>query len=143
MIQSTGSANAQYLRDLALGGDGQKISKKEQSFQLDTQRRGLASSNWVATAQFALAMNLTSIQNDLQLLEVEGRNDILQTAKDAVVTLQGVLEGKHDEVIEKTLDQYQMPRDRWWSSLYKMVEGMSVDLIICPHAVQSYITLMV
>lgn len=74
MIQSTGSANAQYLRDLALGGDGQKIPKKEQSFQLDTQRRGLASSNWVATAQFALAMNLTSIQNDLQLFEVEGRN---------------------------------------------------------------------
>lgn len=143
MIQSTGSANAQYLRDLALGGDGQKIPKKEQSFELDTQRRGLASSNWVATAQFALAMNLTSIQNDLQLLEVEGRNDILQTAKDAVVTLQGVLEGKHDEVIEKTLDQYQMPRDRWWSSLYKMVEGMSVDLFICPRAVQSYPTLMV
>ncbi|KAE9461431.1 hypothetical protein C3L33_06661, partial [Rhododendron williamsianum] len=92
MVQSTGAANAQYLRSLA----------------------------------FALAVSLTSSHNDLVQLELEGDDSILRKTKDAVITLQGVLEGKHDKVIEETLDQYQVPSDRWWSSLYKMVEGLAM-----------------
>ncbi|GKV52726.1 hypothetical protein SLEP1_g59296, partial [Rubroshorea leprosula] len=42
------------------------------------------------------------------------------------ITLQGVLEGKHDKAIEESLDQHQISKDGWWSSLYKMVEGLAV-----------------
>jgi len=125
MVQSTGAANAQYLRSLALGEGDNKLERVE-TRQLDGQRRWLASSRWAAAAQFALAVSLTSSHNDLIQLELEADDSILRKTKDAVITLQGVLEGKHDKVIEETLDHYQVPSDRWWSSLYKMVEGLAM-----------------
>uniref|UniRef100_A0A7N2LRG5 ABC-type xenobiotic transporter n=1 Tax=Quercus lobata TaxID=97700 RepID=A0A7N2LRG5_QUELO len=126
MVQSTGAANAQYLRSLVLGGEGENKMGKGEKKAVDGQRRWLASSRWAAAAQFALAVSLTSSQNDLQRLEIEDENSILKKTKDAVITLQGVLEGKHDKVIEESLDQYQVSRDGWWSALYRMVEGLSV-----------------
>lgn len=124
MVQSTGAANAEYLRSLVLGGDGENRSQRQETKQMDGQRRWLASSRWAAAAQFALGVSLTSSTNDLVQLELQDdNNNILNRTKDAVITLQGVLEGKHDKIIEETLEQYNVPRDRWWSSLYKMVEG--------------------
>ncbi|KAF9621642.1 hypothetical protein IFM89_025374 [Coptis chinensis] len=71
--------------------------------QQDGQRRWqLASSRWAAAAQFALGASLTSSQNDLQKLEIEDENNIQQKTKDAVITLQGVLEGKHDKGLSMT-----------------------------------------
>ncbi|MDK0882651.1 hypothetical protein P5F54_15250, partial [Clostridium perfringens] len=57
---------------------------------------------------------------------IEDENNILKKTKDAVITLQRVLEGNHDKVIEESLDQYQISRDGWWSALYRMVEGLAV-----------------
>lgn len=122
MVQSTGAANAQYLRSLVLGG-GEDSVGREENRQLDKQRKWLASSRWAAAAQFALAVSLTSSQNDLTRLEIEDENSILKKTRDAVITLQGVLEGKHDKTIEESLDQRQMSKDGWWSALYRMVEG--------------------
>ncbi|GAA0146210.1 ATP-binding cassette [Lithospermum erythrorhizon] len=128
MVQSTGAANAQYLRSLVHGGEGDALFGKEQ--QLNEPRKWLASSRWAAAAQYALAVSLTSSHSDLLQLEtkVGGIDDdnILKKTKDAVITLQGVLEGKHDKVIEETLDQYEVSRDGWWSSLYKMIEGLAM-----------------
>lgn len=123
MVQSTGAANAQYLRSLVMGGERESRLGREENKQLDGPRRWLASSRWAAAAQFALAVSLTSSQNDLQQLEIEDENSVLKKTKDAVVTLQRVLEGKHDKVIDESLNQYQISRDGWWSALYKMVEG--------------------
>ncbi|KNA13623.1 hypothetical protein SOVF_112630 isoform A [Spinacia oleracea] len=125
MVQSTGAANAQYLRSLVVKDEAENRSTGDDN-RLDGQRRWLASSRWAAAAQFALGVSLTSSQNDLQQLEIEDQDNILNKTKDAVITLQGVLEGKHDKAIEETLEQYQVPRDRWWSSLYKVVEGLAV-----------------
>ena len=131
MVQSTGVANAQYLRGLVLGEGGE--NRREDSRELDGQRRWLASSRWAAAAQFAIAVSLTSSQNDLQRLEFEDQDSILFKTKDAVITLRGVLEGKHDKLIEESLDQYQISRDGWWSSLYRMVEGTVVTSVALPH----------
>ncbi|CAN1249285.1 ABC transporter C family member 2 [Linum perenne] len=125
MVQSTGSANAQYLRNLVFQGkeiaiDG-KMTKNHHG-----QRQWLASSRWTAAAQFALAVSLTSSTNDLQSFVTGDDNNILKRTKDAVVTLQGVLHGKHDEVIDNTLQQHQVPRERWWSTLYQIVEGLAM-----------------
>ncbi|KAK6917100.1 ABC transporter-like, ATP-binding domain [Dillenia turbinata] len=124
MVQSTGAANAQYLRSLVLGGEN-KLGREETS-QLDDRRRWLASSRWTAAAQFALAASLTSSHNDLQRLEIEDENSIVKKTKDAVITLQGVLEGKHNKDIEETLNHYQLSTEGWWSSLYRMVEGFAI-----------------
>lgn len=114
MVQSTGAVNAQYLRNLALGED----------MQLDIQKKWLVSSCWAAAAQFALGVNLTLSHNDLTCLEIEDESSILIKTRDAVITLQGVLEWKHEKTIEESLDQYQISKDGWWSALYKMVEGI-------------------
>lgn len=127
MVQSTGAANAQYLRSLALSGDK---SERGESKHLDGQRKWTASSRWAAAAQFALAASLTSSQNDLKRLEIEDETSILKKTKDAVITLQRVLERKHDKEIEKSLDQHQISPDGWWSSLYKMIEGI-LHAIFC------------
>ncbi|KAL8236017.1 hypothetical protein R6Q59_017098 [Mikania micrantha] len=122
MVQSTGAANAQYLRDLAFGAEGEKAEKAA----IDGQRRWLASTRWAAAVQFALTSNLSASQNDLVQMELEDDNNILKKTKDAVVTLQGVLKGDHDEEIDESLEHAQVPRERWWSALYKVVEGLSV-----------------
>ncbi|KAF6167459.1 hypothetical protein GIB67_031660 [Kingdonia uniflora] len=124
MVQSTGSANAEYLKSLVLGEN--RLSRKEIKRQDDGKRRWLASSRWADAAKFALSASLSSSQNDLQQLEIEDENNFLKKTKDAVITLQGVLEGKHDKDIEDTLNQYDIPRDRWYLSLYKMVEGLAM-----------------
>ncbi|KAJ4703008.1 ABC transporter C family member 2-like [Melia azedarach] len=97
IVESTGPANAQYLRSLVFEG-------KENERQ-GSQRRWLASSHWAA------AVSPTSTQNDIQGLDIDNKNNILGKTKDAVRTLQGVLERKHDKVIDETLDQYQVPKD--------------------------------
>ncbi|GMH31055.1 hypothetical protein Nepgr_032898 [Nepenthes gracilis] len=124
MVQSTGAANAQYLRSLVFT-DGESTSDREAASQLDGQRKWLASYRWAAAAQFALSVSLSSSHNDLQQLEISDESNILWRTKEAVTTLQGVLGGKHDKDIEETLDQHQVPRDRWWSSLYRMIEGLA------------------
>ncbi|KAJ9691138.1 hypothetical protein PVL29_013352 [Vitis rotundifolia] len=136
MVQSTGAANAQYLRSLVFGEDGQKKSGREEAKQLDRQKRSLASSRWAAATQVALSISLTSSQNGLQFLDIEDEMNILKKTNDAVLTLRGVLEGTHDEVIEEMLKEYQVPRDRWWSALYKMVEGLAVMNRLARHRFQ-------
>lgn len=103
--------------------DVENRSRREETQKQEGLRRWLASSRWAAAAQFALAISLTSSQNDLQQLQIDDENSILRRTKEAVVTLQNVLKGKHNNEIEETLDHYEIPKDRWWSSLYKMVEG--------------------
>lgn len=121
MVQSTGAANADYLRSIVFRREeGNSIASDE---QLDGHRRLLASTRWTAATRFALAATLTSSQNDLVRLEIEDEDNILKKTKNAVITLKGVLEGKHDKEIEETLDQYQVSSDSWWSSLYKIIEG--------------------
>lgn len=137
MVQSTGAANSQYLRSLALGGDK---SEREENKHLDARRKWLASSRWAAAAQFALAVSLTSSHNDLQRLEVEDENSILKKTKDALITLQGVLERKHDKEIEESLEQRQISPDGWWSSLYKMIEGIVlIYLLHILHVHRNYV----
>ncbi|XP_047949576.1 ABC transporter C family member 2-like [Salvia hispanica] len=121
MVQSTGAANAEYLRDLVLR-DGEKRAREK---QVDGERRWLASSRWAAAAQYALAVSLTSSQNDLVQLEIDEDNSVLRKTRDAVITLRGVLEGKHDKEIEESLEKHNLSRDSWWSSLYKMIEGLA------------------
>lgn len=125
MVQSTGAANAQYLRSLVHEREDENWLGREESRRLDGQRKWLASSRWTAAAQFALAVSLGSSQNDLQRLKIEDEENILKKTKDAVITLQGVLGGKHDKVIEESLDSYQLSRDGWWPALYRVVEGIS------------------
>lgn len=123
MVQSTGPANAQYLRSLVFEG-------KEKSLNNVGLRRGIPSSRWAAAAQFALAISLSASQNDLQKLDIGDENNILWRTKDAVMTLQGLLEGKHDEVIEETLQQHQVSTDSWWSALYRIIEGKNSLLFL-------------
>lgn len=119
MVQSTGAANAEYLRGLVLR-EGEKHNREK---QLDGERRWLASSRWAAAAQFALAVSLTSSQNDLVQLEIDEDDSVLKKTRDAVITLQGVLEGKHSKEIEENLEKHNVSSESWWSSLYKMIEG--------------------
>ncbi|KAM7505798.1 hypothetical protein LguiB_004702 [Lonicera macranthoides] len=136
MVQSTGTANSQYLRNLVLEGEGEEKLKNEETTVLNGQRKRLVSSRWAAATQFALAANLVSSQNELRILESEDENNIFNKTNDAIITLQRVLEGKHDEIIEETLNQYQVPRDRWWSALYKVVEGLAVMSRLAPNRAQ-------
>ncbi|KAF3450334.1 hypothetical protein FNV43_RR06414 [Rhamnella rubrinervis] len=125
MVQSTGPANAKYLRSLALGGQLNKMGRQETE-ELVGQRKWLASSSWTVAAQLAVAVTLSTSWNNLQNPAIEDKNNILVKTKDAVITLKGVLEGKHDKDIDETLNDFQVPRDGWWSALYRIVEGLAM-----------------
>lgn len=96
---------------------------------------------WTAAARFAVALNISSALKDLEVADFEDSN-ILNETRDAIVTLQGVLEGKHDEQIQETLNHYAVPRERWWSALYRAIEGtiqtrlFSTNLIANTFAVE-------
>ncbi|KAI6703374.1 hypothetical protein NL676_012510, partial [Syzygium grande] len=127
MVQSTGSANAQYLHGLVLQRKESRLQMETK--HLDSERQRSASSCWAAAANVALAVSLNS-NNALQILNIEddenSSDNILKRTKDAVITLQGVLEGKHNEDIENALCNYQVSADSWWSALYKIVEGLGL-----------------
>ncbi|XP_062185916.1 ABC transporter C family member 2-like isoform X2 [Phragmites australis] len=125
MVQSTGPSNAEYLKSLVFGSGEERLRREESKLQ-DIQRRWVASNRWAEAAQFALARSLTSSHSDLLALEAAEGNNILRRTKDAVITLQNVLEGKHNTEIDESLSQYQVPADRWWSSLYKVIEGLAM-----------------
>ncbi|CAI9089674.1 OLC1v1024292C1 [Oldenlandia corymbosa var. corymbosa] len=127
MVQSTGSANAQYLRSLVLEKEGEKKFTPEHR----KHRKWQASSYWSAAARFAVALNISSALKDLKIPNLDHSN-ILHETKDAILTLQGVLEGKHDEQIEETLNHYAIPRERWWSALYRVIEGLAaINRLAC------------
>lgn len=127
MVQSTGAANAEYLCSLVFG----RIvnNSNEENKGLENQMRQLASSNWAAATQCAIAATLSSLHLNLQSPnETKDNKDFLEKTKDALTTLQEVLEGKHDDVIQQTLVKYNVPTERWWSTLYQLVEGKHNDL---------------
>ena len=119
--------NEKWSQSLVFGS-GEERSRREEIKLQDIQRRWVASNRWAEAAQFALARSLTSSHSDLLVLEAAEGNNILRRTKDAVITLQSVLEGKHNTEIDETLNQFQVPADRWWSSLYKVIEGMVVSI---------------
>lgn len=121
MVHSTGPANAEYLCNLVFGRTENNSTKCNK--ELESHTRQLASTNWVAATQFAITTTLSSLHHHLQSPNTKDNKDILNRTKDAVITLQEVLEGKHDEDIEETLTRYHVPTDRWWSILYKVIEG--------------------
>ncbi|CAM8900430.1 unnamed protein product [Rhodiola kirilowii] len=125
MVQSTGPANCQYLCNLVLENRTKKLGREE-AVQVSIKKRQLASSHWSAAAQHALAISLSSSQNNLQMLHSQDENNILHKTKDAVITLNEVLEGKHEEAINSELDEHHIPKDGWWSALHKIVEGLAV-----------------
>ncbi|XP_078150842.1 ABC transporter C family member 2-like [Carex rostrata] len=129
MVQSTGTSNAEYLRGLVFASEEER-SKREETKRLMTTR-------WATAAQLALVTSLNSSQNEIQNLEIIDDANILNRTKDAVITLQNVLHGKHDSEIEDTLNQYQVPPDRWWSSLYKVVEGLAMMGRMSTNRIQS------
>ncbi|KAA0052500.1 ABC transporter C family member 12-like [Cucumis melo var. makuwa] len=129
MVQSTGPANAQYLRNLALGKKENNPHGENALLQDGHGRRWLAKSHWMTAAQFALSRSLAASQNNLKRPEIDtvhGNNDILVKTKDAFLTLHGVLEGKHDELIDEVLIRDAIPKYNWWSSFYRTIEGLAV-----------------
>ncbi|KAL0442459.1 UNVERIFIED_CONTAM: ABC transporter C family member 2 [Sesamum latifolium] len=123
MVQSTGPANAQYLQGLVERREGE--NKFRIGGQVDGEMRWHLSSRWNAATQYALALSLTSSVKELQVLDSKDAENVISKTTDAVVTLQEVLMGKHDKVIEETLDQFEVPRYRWWSAFYRVIEGLA------------------
>nr|XP_025624778.1 ABC transporter C family member 12 isoform X4 [Arachis hypogaea] len=135
MVQSTGAANAEYLCSLVFG----RIvnNSNEENKGLENQMRQLASSNWAAATQCAIAATLSSLHLNLQSPnETKDNKDFLEKTKDALTTLQEVLEGKHDDVIQQTLVKHNVPTERWWSTLHQLVEGLSVLIKLPPKNIQ-------
>lgn len=134
MVQSTGAANAEYLCSLVFGRT--ENNSNEYNEELENRMRRLASTHWTAATQFAIATTLSSLHQHLQKPCSEDNKDILDKTKDAVTTLQEVLEGKHDEAIEEILHKHHIPTDRWWSTLYKVVEGLALLKRMPPNNTQ-------
>lgn len=126
MVQSTGAANAQYLRSLVHDRERENRLAREANKELDGRRKWMASSHWNVVARHAIGISLSSSQNDLQRLEIEDDKNILKKTNDAVITLQEVLEGKFDNEIDESLFHHPISRDGWWSALYRTVEGLAM-----------------
>ncbi|MED6195162.1 Canalicular multispecific organic anion transporter 1 [Stylosanthes scabra] len=135
MVQSTGAANAEYLCSIVFGRIVYNSNGENKG--LESQMKQLASSHWAAATQCAIAATLSSLHVNLQIPNKTNDNkDILDRMKDALTILQEVLEGKHDDVIQQTLTKYNVPAERWWSTLYRLVEGLSVLTKLPPKNIQ-------
>lgn len=126
MVQSTGPANAQYLCSLVLGKKENDQHGENQLLHNGHGRRLLAKSHWMTAAQSAVSRSIVASQNDPKRLDINivHGDDIVGKTKDAVLTLHGVLEGKHDEEINEVLSRDSIPKYSWWSSFYRTIEGM-------------------
>lgn len=72
-------------------------------------------------------MSLTSSHQDLQAMsEIEDSDGILGRTRDAARTLQDVLQGCHDDDIANELSRQEIPTERWWSALSRVLEGLAL-----------------
>lgn len=125
MVQSTGAANAQFLRSIVMGEVDIKMDIDKQADK--KKRHWAACAKWATAAQWALAMTLTSSHHDLQAFA--GReigNGILGRTSEAARTLQDVLQGHHDDEIADELSRQDLPTDSWWSALLRVIQGYSL-----------------
>ncbi|XP_057458600.1 ABC transporter C family member 12-like isoform X2 [Lotus japonicus] len=134
MVQSTGPANAEYLCSLVFGRT--KNNSGEYNKGQESHTRQLAFTHWAAATKFAIASTLSSVHNNLQKPSSKENKDFLDETKDAVTTLQEVLEGKHDEAIEETLTKFHVPTYRWWSTLHQVIEGLAILIRLPPDNIQ-------
>ncbi|XP_024373624.1 ABC transporter C family member 2 [Physcomitrium patens] len=124
MVRSTGAANARYLQRIARG-DVDRMAEIEKD--ATTQKvKWEATSRWARAAQWALAMSLTTYQNDLSSACVDGEETILEVTRDATRTLHQVLVGQHDTSIREALLQRQATEEGWWSALTRVLEGFAL-----------------
>lgn len=72
MVQSTGAANAQYLQDIVLGGDGINNFKGEEHAEQNEHQTFLTSSQMTAAAQIGLDIIPNTSQTDTLVLETKG-----------------------------------------------------------------------
>ncbi|KAL2611008.1 hypothetical protein R1flu_022700 [Riccia fluitans] len=125
MVQSTGAANAKYLQRIVMGEVDMKAEMEEHA--LEEQRNMEAAARWASAARWALALSLTGSHEDLDALYATETGDSITTrTRDAAHTLQEVLLGHHDEAIENELRERQVPKERWWFYLLRVVEGLGV-----------------
>ena len=83
------------------------------------------SSKWAAAAQWALAVSMSSSLKALEeVTKIDADDTILEEARNAVKTLHDILHGQHDDTIAEELSRRQVPRERWWSALMRMIEGL-------------------
>ncbi|XP_051129037.1 ABC transporter C family member 12-like isoform X2 [Andrographis paniculata] len=122
MVHSTGPANAEYLHKLVFRN---KENHLKEAAQIDGENRWLLSAHSNAAAKNALALSLASSVTDLQVLNSEDCSNVISKTKDALIILQEVLMGKYDEVITDTLDQSEVTRYSWWSTFYRVIEGLA------------------
>lgn len=124
MVESTGSANAQYLKSIVL--DEVNSKAKMNGLAEEKKQRWGVSAKWAAATQWALAMSMaSSLQTLGEISERDGDHTILEEARGAVRTLQDILQGRHDDEITEELSRRQVPRERWWSALSRVMEGLA------------------
>jgi hypothetical protein len=85
------------------------------------------SAKWAAAAKWALAMSLSSSLRELEVAETPDEHTILEEARQAVKTLQDILQGQYDDTIAEELSRRQVPRERWWSALMQVIEGLTIS----------------
>ncbi|MCO5564932.1 hypothetical protein L7F22_018602 [Adiantum nelumboides] len=125
MVESTGPANADYLKNIAMG-------KSKLRVDFDKQ----AEEKWTSTTakyqrtpgQRNVAMASMSSQQDLLEFAARGMaGGILERASDAARIIQEVLEGQHDNEIEDELSQQEISTGGWWSALLRAVQAFRTE----------------
>ncbi|KAG6543930.1 hypothetical protein Mapa_014771 [Marchantia paleacea] len=125
MVRSTGAANAKYLQRIVMGELDMKAEMEE--YAMEEQRNMEASARWASAARWALALSLTGSHEELDAIVKSDRAESMLTkARDAAHTLQEVLLGHHDDVIDEELRERQVSKERWWFYLLRVVEGLGV-----------------
>ena len=109
-----------YLQNIVMGeadlnDDINKTVEEEPRWQI--------SAKWAAAAKWALAMSMSSSIRALETTETDADHTILEDARDAVKTLQDILQGQYDYTISEELSRRQVPRERWWAALMQVIEG--------------------
>lgn len=124
MVESTGAANAQYLKSIVL--DEVNAKAKANGLADEKKRRWGVSAKWAAATQWALAMSMTSSLQTLgEITNGDIDHTILEEARGAIRVLQDILQGRHDDAISEELSRRRVPTERWWSALSRIIEGLA------------------
>ncbi|MCO5609705.1 hypothetical protein L7F22_063937 [Adiantum nelumboides] len=124
MVESTGSANAQYLKSIVL----EEVNSKAKAIGLadEKRKRWGVSAKWAAATQWALAMSMmSSLQTLGEISNGDIDHTILEEARGAIRVLQDILQGRHDDGITEELVRRRVPREKWWSALSRVIEGLA------------------
>eukprot|EP00897_Mesotaenium_endlicherianum_P010190 jgi/Mesen1/919/ME000117S00078 len=126
MVQSTGAANAKYLKRIAKGEVGMKeVLDKPAALRKKTWKKAVGGVAFGTATKLSLKPVVQDSDLDAAEAGAAKGSSVLEGLEAAALTIQAALNGEQSSEIANELQRTGVPEDKWWISFLGLIDGLS------------------